>query len=65
MTKNRSLWLNSPINWHNVRAGWIQSDPNWFLKLPTLNRECTCGSCDYCKEYDRETEEFMKAVSDI
>lgn len=33
----RSLIVRSPIAWGTIRAMWIQSDPDWFSKQPTLD----------------------------
>jgi hypothetical protein len=27
---HRRLWLRSPVDFHNLRALWIQSEPGWI-----------------------------------
>jgi hypothetical protein len=48
--EHRELWLQSPVDKHNLRALWYQSDPAWFGKLKPIPMT------------DEEFEQFQEAM---
>jgi hypothetical protein len=54
LARLRGIWLRSPVVWHNVRALWIQSDPEWFSKMRARAEENPMS--------DEEYEKFMEAI---
>ena len=47
----RDLWLRSPIDKHNLKAMWVQSDPDWMSKFEPI--ELT----------DEEWEEYLNLLA--
>jgi hypothetical protein len=63
MWRSPKLWLRSPVVWHNVRALWLQSDPNLTTKWwERLNAERAAMTPEEREAYDRETELFLRAA---
>lgn len=52
VVRSRKDIFRSPVNWHNLRACWFQSDPDWFNKLQPVF------------ESNEEAEEFIRAIED-
>lgn len=50
LAANRWMWLSSPLNTRNLRALWIQSDPDWLSKLDPIEMS------------DEEWAEFQEAM---
>jgi hypothetical protein len=49
---DRRFIFQSPIIWHNARAIWIQSDPDWITKMEPI--ELT----------DEEVRAFIEAINE-